>query len=118
MGAMMSASRRLQDLIDQHPALIESEVEANKLATLAESTTRTSTLADDRVNGIKRSVAEYDAIVAKACLDERYKADLAKRLRESNKLAVDSAMAQLSALQSLSSSMREEMRLARVGEGP
>jgi hypothetical protein len=117
-AAMLAASRELQGLVDDHPRLVVEEVEANKLASLAEATTRTATLADDRLTNTKRTVQEYDAIVTKACLDERFKADLAKGLRDSNNIAIKAAMARLSALQSLASAMREEARLARGSEGP
>src|SRR5512143_522440 len=117
-AAMLAASRELQRLIDEHPRLVEAEVEANKLASLAEATTRTSTLARDRNDGTKRTVQEYDAIVTKACLDERYKADLAKVLRASHTLAIQAAQSRLSALQSVASALREEMRLSRHGLEP
>lgn len=117
---LVQVSRELQSLIDDHPQYVREEVEADKLATLVEATTRITALADDRQNGLKRTTAEYDAIVAKACLNERFAADLAKGLRESNKLAINAASSRLSAMQSMASAMREELRFARTGpqEGP
>lgn len=118
LSAMLGVSRELQKLMDEHPRLVQEEVEAEKLADLTESTIRIQQLAQDRLDGLKRTVQEYDAIVTKQCLDERYKAVLAKGLRESNKLAINTAMSRLSAFQSMASAMREEIRLSRIGDGP
>lgn len=115
---MLAASRRLQELVDAHDGLVVAEVKAERAARLAEATAMISRIAEDRDAGIKRTVQEYDAIVTILCIEQRYEADMAKGLRASNKLAVDASMSQLSALQSLSSTTREEMRLARVGDGP
>jgi len=112
---LLEASSNLQALVDAQPQLVHTEVEANKLAKLAEATTLTTLLADDRLNGVKRTVPEYTALVDKACLDERYKADLAEGLRKSNELAIRAAMSKLSAMQSVASALREEMRFSRTG---
>ena len=109
LGAMTAASRDLQKHIDDHPGLVERECDAERLASLSEATAYLASTG---------TVAERQAHVTKACADERYRANLAKGLTNSNKLAIQSCMARLSALQSQASAMREEMRLARLGDGP
>ena len=110
LAAMTHASRDLQARIDEHPGLVERECDAERLASLSEATAYLAS---------SGTVAERQAHVVKACADERYRANLAKGLTNSNKLAINAAMSRLSALQSQASAMREEMRLARVGtDGP
>lgn len=116
--AMMAVSRGLQELIDEQPALVRREAETDRAASVAAASYLVKQIAEDREAGVKRTVPEYDALVVLECHELRFQAALAFGARQSNKDAVRAAMQRLSALQSLSSTTREEMKLARIGDGP
>lgn len=105
---MLAASRELQGLIDEHPKLVRAEAEADRSSKLAQASAYLAS---------SGTVAERQAHVDKATIDEQFAAKMAEGLRKSNELAIKAAMARLSALQSVASATREELRLARVGEG-
>lgn len=107
--AMMAESRRLQELLDDHARIVQEESDAIELRDIAEATAYLAS---------SGTVAEREAHVKKACHAERRAAHTAQGLRESNKLAINGAMQRLSAFQSLSSAVREEMRFARTEPAP
>lgn len=108
LDLMLETSKALQALIDAHDALVAREAEAEAKAKHAE--------AQALLGATGKTVSEREAQRDLACGTLRYEAHLARGLRESSKLAIHAKQAQLSALQSAASAMREEARLARVGD--
>lgn len=106
---ILGLSHQIQERIDRMPDLRQDVIEAEKVCNIA---TGAAYLA------ASGTVGEREAHVKMACVDELARLHEAEMAREDNKKALDKLADAMSGLQSVLSGRREEMRLARIGDGP
>lgn len=102
---MLDKSKELDTAADEYRNRIELAIEAVRVARVAMNTAIVS--AEGKSADIRKAKAEQ------ACEPAIYAEEMAEGLRDSAKVAWQTKLAQLNAGQSLSSTVREEMRMAR-----
>ena len=103
--AMLAKSAEVDEALDEFRTLNVAHVEADRAARVARNT---ALLTAEGANAQERL-----AKAEQAAESPIYAEKMASALKESSKEALRARLAQLNALQSLSSTVREEMRLAR-----
>jgi hypothetical protein len=105
---MLEASAALDAAQDELIRCTRSHSDAERTYRMAKSTAYLAS---------SGTVGERDAYVTKACDKEAYQAHLAEGLSKSSLEAVRNRRTQLSVLQTVANSIKEEAALARTGSG-
>ena len=102
---MLAKSKELDEAASEYIKRIGEAVEAKRVNRIAMNASMTTV--DGKTADVRKAKVEQ------ACEQSLYQEELAEALQTSAKAAWQTKLAQLNAGQSLSSTVREEMRLAR-----
>jgi hypothetical protein len=102
---MLAKSKELDDAAKEYTKRIGEAIEAERVNRIAMNASLTTV--EGKNSEVRRAKAEQ------ACEESLYRDKLASALRDSAKVAWQTKLAQLNAGQSLSATVREELRLAR-----